>query len=60
MGSVANTLVGLIMPPLFYRKLMGDRLSSWESFKCSCIVLFGAVLMIVSTTVTIMAIVDLY
>ena len=59
-GSVANTLVGLIMPPLFYRKLMGDRLTNRERTICATIVVFGTVLMVVGTTVTVIAIVDLY
>jgi len=59
-GSLANTLVGLIMPPLFYRKLMGDRLTNRERTVCATIVVFGTVLMVVGTTVTVIAIADLY
>ena len=59
-GSVANTLVGLIMPPLFYHKLMGDRLTLRERVACATIAVFGFVLMVVSTTVTVAAIADLY
>ena len=59
-GSVANSLVGLIMPPLFYRKLMGDRLTACERGTCATIVGLGFVLMVVSTTVTLIAIMDLY
>ena len=59
-GSVANTLVGVIMPALFYRKLMGDSLPARERTACTCIVAFGFTLLTVSTVVTIVAIVGVH
>lgn len=59
-GSVANTLVGVIMPPLFYRKLMGDKLPARERAMCYCIMCFGITLLVVSTVVTLIAIVAVH
>jgi len=60
-GSVANTLMGLILPPIFYLKLKSmqpnETLTLGELVLNGGIVVFATVLMLTSATVTIISIV---
>ena len=55
-GSVANTLVGIILPPIFYLKLCSDSIAPRERTYCRLILAFGVVLFLVSTVISIIAI----
>ena len=62
-GGVSNTLVGVVLPPIFYLKLNqvnGRELDKNEGLINKTVAFFGIVLMVVSTAVTVGEIVNLH